>query len=266
VLFDEPLPFLLRRRFGSIAGYPADGPGAHRHTPAIRLVKPSALLLRAPPSMQESGTRDVTRACDKRFADELHRFAGCCQAFAGAVHFGSSADARRALGEIAGAFPEPATHTHVLILKSVLVKFAAGARRLPRAPATSRPSRLMSARTAIEDTRLALARAEIARHCVTPAFDPRTIAENLGVSLAHLKRLLKREGEPLRDLVTRTRLQRSRTLLAVTHLTVKEIAAACGYHTTGQLDRTFRRHLGATPIEWRKQARIAEQYRSENGF
>jgi transcriptional regulator GlxA family with amidase domain len=78
-----------------------------------------------------------------------------------------------------------------------------------------------------------------------------SVAGKVGVSAGHLGRVLKRRtGRGFRAHLTRLRTRHAASLLRG-RLTVKEVAAAVGYHSTGELDRHFRATFGATPSEYR---------------
>lgn len=58
-------------------------------------------------------------------------------------------------------------------------------------------------------------------------------------------------GMPPHQYLTRLRVENARTLLAQPHISVTEVALACGY-TPQQLVRHFRRHVGTTPTDFRR--------------
>ena len=79
------------------------------------------------------------------------------------------------------------------------------------------------------------------------------LAESIGYSPAHLHHLFR---EHLRrspyQLITERRLDHARRLLATSALTVKEVGAQSGFADAETFSRAFRRHLGQTPIAYRK--------------
>lgn len=82
----------------------------------------------------------------------------------------------------------------------------------------------------------------------------RILAERVNLSPGHLSRALtQRTGASYATHLTRLRMQRGRSLLEHTPLTVKEIAAAVGYTRTSEFDRNFVRTFGVTPGEFRRQ-------------
>jgi len=79
------------------------------------------------------------------------------------------------------------------------------------------------------------------------------VARHSGLSPSYLVRLLKlRTGEGFSGHLHRTRVLEAQRRLKQTALTVKEIAAAVGYESSNQLDRHFKRHVGMTPVAYRR--------------
>jgi AraC-like DNA-binding protein len=101
----------------------------------------------------------------------------------------------------------------------------------------------------IDVSRLALT--ELRASYTDPTASLASIAARVGVSPGHLGRVLKRDtGRGFRGHLTRLRTRRAAGLLRG-RMTVKEVAAAVGYLSTGELDRHFRAAFGATPSEYR---------------
>ncbi len=90
------------------------------------------------------------------------------------------------------------------------------------------------------------------RHC-DPQLGLSSVASELEISRCFLARLIKREtGFTFLYHLHRTRIRASEALLAHSTLSIKLIAAAVGYSTTGWFDRHFRRLLGIRPTEYRR--------------
>lgn len=80
----------------------------------------------------------------------------------------------------------------------------------------------------------------------------RTIAHQLGLSVEHICRLLKREtGTRFQWHLHRTRVREAERLLTQTDLSVKEIAYRTGYATSTRLDHHFKRWRGVPPSVFR---------------
>lgn len=78
------------------------------------------------------------------------------------------------------------------------------------------------------------------------------IAEKFGFSPRNLYRLwLQTYGMPPLEWLKRLRLENAATELATTTLTVKEIAARCGFHDAGYFANSFRKHYGVSPNKYR---------------
>jgi AraC-like DNA-binding protein len=124
---------------------------------------------------------------------------------------------------------------------------AAGRTHLARAadPQHARRGRPVT----IDVSRLALA--ELRASYTDPAASLASVAARVGVSPGHLGRVLKRgTGRGFRAHLTRLRTRHAAGLLRG-RMTVKEVASAVGYLSTGELDRHFRAAFGATPSEYR---------------
>lgn len=77
---------------------------------------------------------------------------------------------------------------------------------------------------------------------------------NLSTSrLGHLFRL--QIGIALNNFVRNARLERAAALLQETELSIKEIAAAVGYHHASSFDRGFEKKFGSAPANYRKKQR-----------
>jgi transcriptional regulator GlxA family with amidase domain len=79
------------------------------------------------------------------------------------------------------------------------------------------------------------------------------LARAASVSQRHFSRSFRRAyGEtPYQYLLTR-RLERARHLLRTTEMQVAEVCLAVGFTSVGSFTTTFRRHVGITPLDYRR--------------
>jgi len=79
------------------------------------------------------------------------------------------------------------------------------------------------------------------------------VAEAVGVSSAHLRRLFHESGAatPLQEF-KRLRLDRAKQLLGTTGLGMSQIAEASGFGSASDFSRAFARHVGHAPTVWRQ--------------
>lgn len=78
-------------------------------------------------------------------------------------------------------------------------------------------------------------------------------AARAGVTLRHWNRLFNAAtGMPPHRFINLCRIQAARKLLTSTNLTIKEIAAECGFESASDFSRFFRKHTGFTPGECRR--------------
>lgn len=81
-----------------------------------------------------------------------------------------------------------------------------------------------------------------------------TLAEAVRISPGNLHLLFREhlQTSPMRYLLDQ-RMQAARTILQTPYLSVKEVAAICGYPDVNHFVRTFRKVHGVPPGQWRKQ-------------
>ncbi len=92
-------------------------------------------------------------------------------------------------------------------------------------------------------------------------FTPSQLARRCGCSLRHFGRLFyNRFGLSLRARQTRLRLQKAGLLLSDSGSKVINVALESGYRNLGLFNKTFKKHTGMTPSQWRKRA--SEESRS----
>ncbi|MDF2939129.1 MAG: hypothetical protein K0Q90_4502 [Paenibacillaceae bacterium] len=83
------------------------------------------------------------------------------------------------------------------------------------------------------------------------------VAAALGTSLPSLtKRFKKTTGFTPIQYVTRLRMEKAKTLLLETGLTVDQISECCGYQNGFYLSRVFIRHFGIPPAQFRSRHNI----------
>jgi transcriptional regulator GlxA family with amidase domain len=81
-----------------------------------------------------------------------------------------------------------------------------------------------------------------------------SMAKRAGLSARHFARLFHAEvGITPAAWVEATRVATARTLLENGHDTPKLVASKCGFANADTLRRTFKKHIGVTPAEYRKQ-------------
>jgi AraC-like DNA-binding protein len=84
------------------------------------------------------------------------------------------------------------------------------------------------------------------------------IAGRHGISSRYVRKLFEQDGTSFTAYVLNERLTRVRRMLSETryaHLTIAQVAHACGFNDISYFNRAFRRHFGATPTHVREQAK-----------
>jgi len=95
----------------------------------------------------------------------------------------------------------------------------------------------------------------ISRRSCDSSISVSSVAEEANVSVSQVQRLLRRHThKSFRRHIKDFRMLTITDLLANTPLSIKEIAARCGYSCTRALDRQFHGTFGMTPGEWRTRA------------
>lgn len=80
------------------------------------------------------------------------------------------------------------------------------------------------------------------------------IADAVGRSENYFCRILKEEtGQTVTEYINRLRIERSKTYLIYSTMSVAEAAAACGFESQSYFTRIFRRYTGVTPGQFRKE-------------
>lgn len=108
---------------------------------------------------------------------------------------------------------------------------------------------------AISDEELRRAVIYLRRHAYRP-LNVSEVADAVPMARRSLERRFRRffERTPAEE-IRRLRIERARSLLATTDLSVAEIASATGYATPTHLSVTFRNVVGVTPLRFRSQVR-----------
>jgi AraC-like DNA-binding protein len=105
---------------------------------------------------------------------------------------------------------------------------------------------------------LARIRQHVQRHLADPELSVRSIAQAVGLSVAHLHRLFHQcEEQTLAHYVWAERLEACRRRLAdpaAAGCGVSEIAFGLGFNDAAHFSRAFRARFGASPREWREHA------------
>ena len=78
------------------------------------------------------------------------------------------------------------------------------------------------------------------------------IARQLGTGPRRLQQLLQSEGTNFQTIRDEWRARQARRLLAVPHLSIKEITARLGFSESSAFTRAFRRWTGLAPAAWRQ--------------
>jgi AraC family transcriptional regulator len=101
---------------------------------------------------------------------------------------------------------------------------------------------------------------EAARLIRLHAFQPillQDIADSLNISLSQLSKKFKRRyGYTPIQYLTSYRLEKAKTLLLETRLTLDQISECCGYQNGFYLNRVFTKHMNITPSQFRDNHRI----------
>jgi transcriptional regulator GlxA family with amidase domain len=85
------------------------------------------------------------------------------------------------------------------------------------------------------------------------AHDIPSLAARIGLSTRHFARLFTQEvGSTPAAWVEGARVSAARELLESGDIAPKQVASQCGFANADTLRRTFSRHLGVTPAEYRK--------------
>ena len=85
-----------------------------------------------------------------------------------------------------------------------------------------------------------------------------TVAEYLRISKVHLQKLFRENlGTSVYEEINRIRIEKSKEYIANTNLALHAIAKNCGYNSDQVFIKNFKKYVGVTPTEFKKQ----EQHR-----
>jgi AraC-like DNA-binding protein len=108
-------------------------------------------------------------------------------------------------------------------------------------------------RGAVRHGYLHLALALVRRHLLRPDLSPAQVAQTMNISVRQLHLLFEPTDKSFsRTLLAMRLVEARRQLEAVPHLTVTEIALACGFDSLATFYRTFRQSYGLAPGDLRK--------------
>jgi len=97
---------------------------------------------------------------------------------------------------------------------------------------------------------------DLIRECFTESVTLDDCALEAGLSPWHLLRSFRAAfGETPKEFLTRIRLDRARRLLAATGRSVTDVCLDVGFSSLGTFSVLFKRHVGCSPKEFRRQAR-----------
>ncbi|MPM93294.1 HTH-type transcriptional activator RhaS [bioreactor metagenome] len=85
------------------------------------------------------------------------------------------------------------------------------------------------------------------------------LAKLVHLSPAYLSRRFHQEqGMPIRDYITRKRMERARCLLQTSRFSIKEISESCGFSNVSHFYRICKEHTGLSPAQMRQQGPSGE--------
>ncbi len=84
------------------------------------------------------------------------------------------------------------------------------------------------------------------------------LSQRFYVSSYHLSRQFKKvTGFTLTDYIQMTRIRNTQAMLINTGVPITEAAGLCGFCSFSQFNRTFRKHIGMSPSQYRRQYKLA---------
>ena len=108
-----------------------------------------------------------------------------------------------------------------------------------------------------EPAAVAAAKRYVATHLSEPLSLGR-VAKDVGLSSDHFSRVFKRTTKvTFGEYVNASRIAHARELLAGSGQRVVEVAYACGFESVSHFNRVFRREVGASPTEYRRNVTAA---------
>ena len=92
------------------------------------------------------------------------------------------------------------------------------------------------------------------------------IAKLIGVHPVHLSRTFRKHyGSSIGDYVRGLRIEKARSLLLSTALSLAEIGMTSGFYDQAHLSRVFKRYVGMTPAQYRRAFRIPNSHKEFDG-
>ena len=162
-------------------------------------------------------------------------------------HTGDDGELHRAFVELCGEFMEKEAYYSVLVNAVVTKIFVLLLRRYMNACELPE-DQMHDSQTTVR----------IARYLQTNAATATLggLADEFHYSPEYASRLIKQiTGQTFIQLLTTVRLENAEQLLRDTAMPVSDIAAAVGYESSEHFIRTFRKHVGLTPSEYRQKKR-----------
>jgi len=93
------------------------------------------------------------------------------------------------------------------------------------------------------------------------AVSVRAVASHLVIAEATLRRRFRlATGQSVKSAIDETRLRRVQQLLQSSEQPIKKIAFQCGFQTSEDLSRFFRRHMATSPTQWRTKTRVENKW------
>ncbi|WP_170442096.1 GlxA family transcriptional regulator [Ruegeria arenilitoris] len=94
---------------------------------------------------------------------------------------------------------------------------------------------------------------EIMSNCLDRPISPSAVASRIGISTRQLERLFQKSvGDTPKKFLMEMRLQKARTLLLQTELSVLEVALSCGFESPSHFAKVYKRKFGVSPHMDRK--------------
>lgn len=86
-----------------------------------------------------------------------------------------------------------------------------------------------------------------------PALNVDLLCKEMNMSKVQLYRKIKAiTGSTINDFIQSVRIERAKDLLSATDLSLSEIAYKCGYSSSSYFSRNFKKAVGKSPSEWKK--------------
>jgi len=109
-------------------------------------------------------------------------------------------------------------------------------------------------RQTVSDPRVAEALRMIQSRSPSEPIQVAEVARHAGLSVSQLERLFcEQVGQSPKDLITRTRMLHARDQLAHSRKPMKQIAAEMGFAQLGGFSAWFRKHVGQSPSQYRRE-------------